>query len=320
MSRYPFPPYANGWFRIAYADEIASRGSVSTAPLSRPRASWLFRDSSGTASPGCSMPTARHLGAHLGKGGTVEGKGIRCPFHAWLWNGDGRCVDVPYAKRIPPRAEIKSWTLRERNGLILVWHHDRDEPPSFEIPVLSEVGSPDWTPLEVRRWTVKSPLARHERELRRSDPLPLRARHAHRARDRGRGGRPRAALPLAHEDGDARRRSHGRHRHRRPRARVPDGASLGHRRHADGQHGHADRRRVDRRDLRLQRPPRRRRRRGRRRGSRHHSRPREADGAGHRDLGAQVLPRQAAPVRRRRQDRTLSSLVEAVLQRDTSWA
>ena len=38
-----------------------------------------------------------HLGAHLGHGGRVEGGAVRCPFHAWLWGGDGRCLEVPYA-------------------------------------------------------------------------------------------------------------------------------------------------------------------------------------------------------------------------------
>ena len=28
-----------------------------------------------------------HLGAHLGHGGKVEGESIRCPFHAWEFDG-----------------------------------------------------------------------------------------------------------------------------------------------------------------------------------------------------------------------------------------
>ena len=46
-----------------------------------------------------------HLGAHLGYGGLVEESTIRCPFHAWRFDGTGACVEVPYvmpAKWYPP--------------------------------------------------------------------------------------------------------------------------------------------------------------------------------------------------------------------------
>ncbi len=67
-----------------------------------------------------------HLGAHLGVGGTVVGNAVRCPFHAWCWDGDGNCVEVPYAKKIPaegadavvarPRAQRHHLRLAPRPG------------------------------------------------------------------------------------------------------------------------------------------------------------------------------------------------------------
>jgi len=150
-SRFPFPPYANGWFRAAYADEIAP-GEV--LPLHYfGRDFVLFRGEDGAAH--LLDAHCPHLGAHMGYGGRVEGTGIRCPFHAWHWDGDGTCLDVPYGRK-PRNARVRSWPVREKNGLILVWHHDRGEEPSWEVPDLPEVGSDEWTPLEVRRWTVKS--------------------------------------------------------------------------------------------------------------------------------------------------------------------
>jgi len=150
--RFPYPANPNGWFRVAYADEL---GPGEVRPLRYFGTELvLFRDEAGTA---CVLDAyCPHLGAHLGHGGSVEGEGIRCPFHAWKWAGDGRCLDVPYAKKIPPRARIRSWAVRERNGLVLVWHHARGAEPSWEIPELPELASDEWTPLEVRRWTVRS--------------------------------------------------------------------------------------------------------------------------------------------------------------------
>ena len=150
--RFPFPAYANGWFRVAYSSELEV-GDV--RPLSYfGRELVLFRDEEGVAH--LLDAHCPHLGAHLGHGGRVEGRGIRCPFHAWLWAGDGSCLDIPYAKRIPPTAKLRAWPSVEKNGLVMVYHHAEGEPPSYEIPDLPQVGAEGWTPYEVRRWRVRS--------------------------------------------------------------------------------------------------------------------------------------------------------------------
>src|SRR5512145_2144386 len=86
-SRFPFPAYPNGWFRVAYSHELARAEVRPLFLLGRDLV--LFRDEEGVAR--VLDAHCRHLGAHLGHGGKVEGGGIRCPFHAWRWNGEGVC-------------------------------------------------------------------------------------------------------------------------------------------------------------------------------------------------------------------------------------
>jgi 3-ketosteroid 9alpha-monooxygenase subunit A len=149
---YPFPPYPNGWFVLGYADEVAP-GQVT--PLSYfGRELVMFRGADGKLSVLDAF--CPHLGAHLGYGGKVEGDSIVCPFHAWRFDGCGGCVSVPYAKKIPPKAKIGAWQVREVNGLILVWHHGEGAPPSWEVPSLPEVGSEGWTPYERRKWKIRT--------------------------------------------------------------------------------------------------------------------------------------------------------------------
>jgi nitrite reductase/ring-hydroxylating ferredoxin subunit len=149
--RFPFP-LPDGWFVVAHSDEIPA-GRVQ--PLHYfGRELVLVRGEDGVARVFDAY--CPHLGAHLGHGGTVAGDGIRCPFHAWRFDGSGRCVEIPYARKIPPRARLAPWTVRERNGRVLVWRHARGEPPGYEIPELPELGSPDWTPFERREWIVRS--------------------------------------------------------------------------------------------------------------------------------------------------------------------
>jgi phenylpropionate dioxygenase-like ring-hydroxylating dioxygenase large terminal subunit len=151
-SRFPFPAFPNGWFRVCYAHELAAGDVVPLHYFGRDLV--LFRDEKGAAH--VLDAHCPHLGAHLGYGGVVEGEGIRCPFHAWHWAGDGRCLDVPYARRVPPAARIRCWPLVEKNGLVMVHHDARGRPPAYELPDLPQVGAADWTPLEVRRWKVRS--------------------------------------------------------------------------------------------------------------------------------------------------------------------
>ena len=151
-SRFPFPPYPNGWFAIGYGDELAP-GAV--RPLRYfGRDLVLFRDDTGAVR--VLDAHCPHLGAHLGHGGRVEGAAIRCPFHGWLWSGEGQCLEIPYAKRIPPKARMRAWPACERNGVVHLWHHAEGAAPDFAIDEVPEYGSPDWRPAARLDWTVAS--------------------------------------------------------------------------------------------------------------------------------------------------------------------
>jgi 3-ketosteroid 9alpha-monooxygenase subunit A len=63
---------------------------------------------------------------------------------------------VPYAKKIPPKAKMNAWQVREVNGLIMLWHHGEGHPPSWEVPALPEFGNDEWTTYERRRWKIKT--------------------------------------------------------------------------------------------------------------------------------------------------------------------
>jgi nitrite reductase/ring-hydroxylating ferredoxin subunit len=151
-NRFPFSAYANGWFRVAYSDELALSEVKRVSYFGRELA--LFRGEDGNAR--VLDAHCPHLGAHLAIGGCVRGNGIQCPFHHWIFDGNGKCTEVPYAKRIPKSAKIRSWPVDEKNGIIMVHHHSAGEPPSYEIPLLAQVDDPAWSAPVSRRWKVRS--------------------------------------------------------------------------------------------------------------------------------------------------------------------
>lgn len=155
-SRFPIP-LANAWYAVAVSSELAV-GDV------RPLQCFgndlvLFRTRSGAAKVLDAF--CPHLGAHLGWGGSVDGEDIVCPFHAWKFDGQGRCTDVPYAPKIPPKAVMACWPTVERNGVILVWYHRDKQAPEFEVPLLPAFNSADWMPPGVLRWQAQT----HNQEI-----------------------------------------------------------------------------------------------------------------------------------------------------------
>jgi phenylpropionate dioxygenase-like ring-hydroxylating dioxygenase large terminal subunit len=157
MSRFPFPRYPNGWFQVAYSDEIKPGAVLPLKYFGRDLV--LFRTEAGAVS--VLDAHCPHMGAHLGYGGKIKDGCVQCPFHAWRFDGTGQCVEVPYAPRVPPRAKIRPWHVRDVNGLIMVWHHLKGEAPQWDVDAIPEHGAPDWTPYELRRWKIRT----HNQEM-----------------------------------------------------------------------------------------------------------------------------------------------------------
>lgn len=150
--RYYTPPIPDGWFQVAYSDELTAGAVVPLNYFSKDLV--LFKNEAGDISVLDAF--CPHLGAHLGHGGKVVGDCIECPFHAWRFGPDGDCREVPYAKRIPPKAKLGKWHVKEVAGLVMVWHHGGGAEPWFELPDVPEFGDEQWTDYAKRRWTIRT--------------------------------------------------------------------------------------------------------------------------------------------------------------------
>ena len=182
-SRFPMPmPF--GWFGIDWSDTLAVGESRAVRFFGQDLV--LFRSESGKA---CVLEAyCPHLGAHLGfgihenmdkGGGRIEGESIACPFHAWKFNGEGECTDVPYAKNMPPKVQgkkcLKSFEVVETNQMIYVWYHPEGVAPMWEVAVHEEANSPDWAPFDRKEWIVKS----HNQEMAENAADPAHFRYVH---------------------------------------------------------------------------------------------------------------------------------------------
>lgn len=152
-----FPGYPRGWFAVAVSEELIAGTPMSLRYFGSEFVAFRTPDGEAVVLDAY----CPHLGAHLGKGGVVDGDRIRCPFHAWAFDRTGRCVDVPYARTIPKRAELRAHRVVERNGLVFLHHDPSGSEPAYEIPALAEHGDPSWLPWRHGRLTLKT----HAREI-----------------------------------------------------------------------------------------------------------------------------------------------------------
>jgi nitrite reductase/ring-hydroxylating ferredoxin subunit len=167
------PGIPDGWFAVGFSDDVAIGNVKRVRYFGQDLV--LFRARSGRArllSAYCA-----HLGAHLGEGGRVSGESIRCPFHAWQYDGEsGKCSHIPYCDRIPPKARVRAWDVVERNGMIFAWHHGSQEPPQWEVPEIPQLVDPDWsTP---RKFEMEVPVHMQDMAENNLDPVHFQVVHA----------------------------------------------------------------------------------------------------------------------------------------------
>ena len=140
--RYPMPiPF--GWYVVDYSDDLKPGDVKPVKYFAQDQV--LFRTKSGEVT----MLDAYcpHLGAHLGHGGLVKDECIECPFHAWQWGADGKIDNIPYAKKIPPKAketQIFKYPTVEKNNLIYAWYHPNGNNPHYEVESYPEISDPEW--------------------------------------------------------------------------------------------------------------------------------------------------------------------------------
>jgi len=90
----------------------------------------LFRDPEGKIGLlGLHCP---HRGTSL-EYGDIEDGGIRCPYHGWLFDVHGQCLEMPAEpkdRKFPHKVKHLSYPVRELGGLIFAYlGPDRDDPP-----------------------------------------------------------------------------------------------------------------------------------------------------------------------------------------------
>ena len=175
MEQMPTPtrlfPYPNSWYVIENSENLKPLQLMEKQIAGKNFV--LFRTASGEVC--LSDAHCPHLGGHFAHGGHVEGETMVCPFHYFCFDTAGTCVKTGYGTKPPPKAVLKTYTVRERNGFILYWHHENEELPVWEVP---ETDDSDWTEIKttdfrvsLKSWgVILKKIILHQKDYRNQRP------------------------------------------------------------------------------------------------------------------------------------------------------
>ncbi|XP_074296124.1 protein TIC 55, chloroplastic-like [Silene latifolia] len=102
----------------------------------------LYRDAAGEFR--CYEDRCPHRLAKLSEGQLVDGR-LECLYHGWQFEGDGKCVKIPQlpsGAKIPKQACLKTYEVRECQGVVWVWMSLTTPPNARKIPWFENFARP----------------------------------------------------------------------------------------------------------------------------------------------------------------------------------
>lgn len=118
------PRVTRAWYVVARAADVGSRPTT-TRLHGQPLV--LFRDAGGRAV--ALEDRCPHRGVPLSLG-ACEGGTLRCGYHGWRFDGDGRCVEIPGLVGEPdaPGRRPRAYPVVEQQGFVWAWADPEGAP------------------------------------------------------------------------------------------------------------------------------------------------------------------------------------------------
>jgi phenylpropionate dioxygenase-like ring-hydroxylating dioxygenase large terminal subunit len=131
------------WYPVAWSEELRVGRALGRRFAGEPFA--LYRGSGGRVFALEDRCAHRQVPLHLG---VVCGDQLKCHYHGWTYDGSGTCVNVPYLGKDRLPNGVKSYPVREVDGLIFVFPGD---PAVAESRLPTALGSSQRKDYKTRR-------------------------------------------------------------------------------------------------------------------------------------------------------------------------
>jgi vanillate O-demethylase monooxygenase subunit len=118
----------NAWYAAGWSEEIG-RELFQRKMLNEPV--LLYRAEDGHAIAMSDYCPHRFAPLHLGK---LVGDTVECPYHGLRFDCTGKCVDNPHGDGVIPKAaNVRTYPVEERHGLVWVWMGDQAKADASTI-------------------------------------------------------------------------------------------------------------------------------------------------------------------------------------------
>jgi phenylpropionate dioxygenase-like ring-hydroxylating dioxygenase large terminal subunit len=121
------------WYMAAWSEELGAEAMLARTFFDEPVV--LFRDAQGSAH--ALLDQCPHRLAPLSRGVLKAGT-VQCIYHGLEFEGSGRCVRNPHGP-ITVRAQVRSFPLQERDGILWIWPGDPGMADASSVPDLSHM-------------------------------------------------------------------------------------------------------------------------------------------------------------------------------------
>lgn len=131
----------NYWYAVGWANEIKP-GEI------KPVVVWncaiaLYRDTHNQLHALDDFCPHKGISLHKGK---VHGCNLACGYHGWEFNGEGKCVKIPYLPETQklPRANIRSYPVVEKYNIIWIFPGESSLANTCALPQIPEFSAREW--------------------------------------------------------------------------------------------------------------------------------------------------------------------------------
>ena len=132
--------WKNCWYPVTFVQDLFEDKPYSFSLYDE--SLIIFRNSAGVLV--CLKDLCPHRAAKLSDGQIIDGK-VECLYHGWQFGTDGECLHIPQLEqsaKIPKQACVKSFPVKEFQGIIWVWLGKQGSDDSNLIPMVAVVEKP----------------------------------------------------------------------------------------------------------------------------------------------------------------------------------
>ena len=127
----------NQWYLACFLEELSHQNPLKKKICGEEIV--LFKTKGGTV--GAIEDRCCHRNVNLSLG-YIEGETIKCGYHGWQYNCEGKCVGIPSLsndERIPASAKVKKYIVEIKYQSVWIWIGDEDKTDKSLIPPMTEM-------------------------------------------------------------------------------------------------------------------------------------------------------------------------------------